>query len=295
MTAFDVSVLVCTQNRCARLPDFMDGLNALDLRSIKAELILVDNASSDDTASVLRRLAKASPFAHTAVLSVGGALSAAKNAALKKATGDLVVFTDDDCFPDADWLVELKRFFDEHPNAHVAGGHVRLFDPEDYPMTITVEENVSPTMSASTALWASVHGCNLAFRRASLIDIGGFDEKLGPGTAAQAAEDRDAIYRMARTHGGFYYVPEARLRHHHGRRESDIAPLLKSYEAGEQAFWFKHASRGDWRVVRMTARVMSWKLDWSSMSKPMRIARVAKAMVVGYFRGRKVYQAASAP
>lgn len=57
-----VSLIVCTRNRAARLPDFLASVAALDAPPGGWELIVVDNASTDSTPLLLDRFARDAPF-----------------------------------------------------------------------------------------------------------------------------------------------------------------------------------------------------------------------------------------
>lgn len=119
-----ITVAICTRNR-ARFLQRADE-NVLPQMTDKAELLIVDNASTDDTAAVAARLAAAHPRLTVCCENEIG-VSAARNTALMKARGQYVLFFDDDELADAGWLQAYANFFRDLPSSRVGcvGGWVR--------------------------------------------------------------------------------------------------------------------------------------------------------------------------
>ena len=84
----------------------------------------------------------------------------------------------------------------------------------------------------------------MAFRRRVLIDIGGFDPLLGPGSACQAAEDLDVGSRASAMGWMGQYHPEVIVQHHHERQPQDVAHMAKCYSIGTGAYYMKLLLRG---------------------------------------------------
>jgi hypothetical protein len=83
----------------------------------------------------------------------------------------------------------------------------------------------------------------MAFRRAVLFDIGGFDPLLGPGTAF-VVEDLDVAGRASARGWVGKYCPEVMVSHHHGRKASDASSRMKSYGLGIGAYHMKLLIKG---------------------------------------------------
>src|SRR3954452_12468363 len=99
-----LSVVVATRNRADRLPRLVRALEAQE-GAPPFELVVIDDASTDATSTVLAQLAASSSMrivAHRLVDQRGPA--AARNAGWRSARGELVAFTDDDCEPQPGWL-----------------------------------------------------------------------------------------------------------------------------------------------------------------------------------------------
>jgi GT2 family glycosyltransferase len=159
------------------------------------------------------------------------------NAGVAVAHGEIIAFTDDDCYPAPDFPDRVRSAF-EDPSVGYITGRIVLHDPADHP--ITTNESVVPRTFAarSYSRGGDVQGANMAFRRKVLLDIGGFDPLFGPG-ALFNAEDVDAASRASLSGWKGRYCPEVVVRHHHGRKASDLPALLKSYWIGRGAYHMK--------------------------------------------------------
>jgi glucosyl-dolichyl phosphate glucuronosyltransferase len=119
-----VSVVICTWNRDRLLEQTLSRFHALVIPSdVQWELLVVNNNCTDNTDGVIRRHAGALPLKplHEAKPGKSNAL----NRAASQATGDLVLYTDDDVLVDPDWLTQYVRVANDHPEAGFFGGTVR--------------------------------------------------------------------------------------------------------------------------------------------------------------------------
>ena len=241
--ALDVSVIVCTRNRSDAMARLLEQLGRLVVPTgLRWELIVVDNASTDDTASMLASLQ--SPLPMRVVREGIPGVSRARNAGIAAARGDLLLFTDDDCLPDARWLTTIHEEFARAPSLGVLGGRVELFDLRDRPTT-TRTSRTRGEISASFNL-DGIIGCNLALRRSALAVTGPFDVGLGGGTGAGAGEDVDLVYRSLRAGLRVEYSPDALVYHNHGRRtDAQVRALTRAYTRARGALFCKYVMAGD--------------------------------------------------
>jgi glycosyltransferase involved in cell wall biosynthesis len=123
--------------------------------------------------------------------------AAARNAGIASATGDVVLFTDDDTVPQPRWLEATISCFTRHPEAVGVVGLV-----ESPPFDPLYEHSVSGEGVGNFLT------CNAAYRRATLVNLGGFDE----GFRDPACEDRDMGYR-AQQIGEVIFESEMRVVH----------------------------------------------------------------------------------
>lgn len=239
----DVSVIVCTRNRSEAMTRLLEQLEHLVVPAgLRWELIVVDNASTDDTAAMLASVHTSLPMRVVREGVTG--LSRARNRGIAAARGDLLLFTDDDCLPDAHWLATIYEEFTRTPSLGVLGGRVELFDLRDRPTT-TRTSRERGEISASFNL-DGIIGCNLSFRRSALAAIGPFDVGLGGGTGAGAGEDVDFVYRSLRAGLRVEYSPDALVYHNHGRRtDAQVRALNRAYTVARGALFCKYVMAGD--------------------------------------------------
>lgn len=217
-----VSVVVATRDR----PDQLRACLAAVAATLRPadELIVVDSASgTGETARV-----GAEAGARVLRLAEPGA-SRARNAGWRAARHPLIAFTDDDCRPQAGWLDALAA----HPDAGFVTGRVEAPAPVDRPVAVktdTVPSALDP--ESCEPLGASN---NLLVRREFLERVGGFDERLGPGTWPAAAEDLALFDRLLHAGGRGRYEPGALVMHEQWRSRRDLVRLDWGYGKGQGA------------------------------------------------------------
>jgi cellulose synthase/poly-beta-1,6-N-acetylglucosamine synthase-like glycosyltransferase len=215
------------------------------------EIIIIDNGSVDDTAAVVSDFSLTAPAPVSVIFEPKPGKSNALNTALQIAQGEIVVFTDDDCYPAGDFLSHIWSAFSD-PSVGYITGRILLHDPADIPETIN--ESTRPlTFPGRQYLYPGmVMGANMAFRRQVLTDIGGFDPLFGPGAPFCSTEDLDVGSRASARGWIGQYRPEVVVRHHHERKASDLASMAKCYSIGTGAYFMKLLLRG--REFRWFAR-----------------------------------------
>jgi cellulose synthase/poly-beta-1,6-N-acetylglucosamine synthase-like glycosyltransferase len=208
---------------------------------------MVDNGSVDETGAVLQEFIDKVPAPVTYIFETKPGKSNGLNTALAVARGKILAFTDDDCYPARDFLTEVWSAFEDRSIGYITG-RIMLHDPTDDPTTI--KESTAPVTFPGRSfrhLWEVV-GANMAFRRQVINDIGGFDPLLGPGSLFSAvAEDIDLAGRANAIGWKGQYRPEVIVRHHHGRKATDVAALKRmwrGYCIGKGAFHIKLLLRG---------------------------------------------------
>ncbi|CAH0495463.1 glycosyltransferase family 2 protein [Novosphingobium sp. CECT 9465] len=232
-----LSIIVCTRNRAQSLEPMISAMKAI--RSEQDwELLLVDNASTDNTRERLTFLAEgAGNFRIVTASRIG--LGAARDMAWREARGDIILFTDDDCYVAPDIVDATIAVFDAHPEIGFAGGRILLHDPDDYPVTIDERTQASDIPAFEFVRPGALQGANMAFRRNALERIGGVDPALGAGTPFPC-EDIDTVAACVWAGLPGRFDPSMVVRHHHGRKASDYPALMASYDRGRGAYFAKH-------------------------------------------------------
>lgn len=238
----DISVIVCTRNRCEKLRHCLDHIRQLRFKG-DWELIVVDNGSVDDTANVVKAFAAQVAFNVSLLLAPEPGVARARNLGLVYSRGRIIACMDDDCYPECNYLNHVLRIFRD-PEIDFIGGRILLYDPEDAPVTIrrdTREETIPPRSFIKAG---SIQGANIAFRRTVIERIGGYDPRFGPGSPVGSGDDIEFIARAsaAAFRGG--YFPGPTVYHHHGRKtDSDLEVLRQRYAIGRGAYYTKFLLR----------------------------------------------------
>jgi len=194
----------------------MEAMDSAGIDGVTKELVLVDNASTDDTFERFTAWAARNPGIKVVQEPKPG-LGRARNTGWKAASGKIIVMTDDDCYVQPGFLDLWLSVFRENPEIGWSGGKILLHDPLDEPVGIDEWPDIRRYPLGTYLYCGAIQGANFAFRREVLEKIGGFDERMGAGTP-YACEDIDAVSRAS--HCGYpgMYDPRPTVRHHHGRR-----------------------------------------------------------------------------
>ena len=264
-----ISVIVCTRNRASSLEQMLAAMSALNLDGINDfELLIVDNGSVDHTRTVVEDFIRTAPFRAEYLLEAKPGVSFAKNYGLAAARGDLIMFTDDDCMVDPDWVKAAVRVF-AGDLFKLVGGRVELFNKEHLPLTIKTSQ-APETMTSVGQLFGFLHGANMAFGRAVMEQVGPFDVQLGPGTKLHAADDTDFVYRAFISGVPVTYEPTLVVHHNHGRSGNKEAyRLMRGYAVATGAMTVKHMLTGRTDLLKPNyweclSALRAWRADRSN-------------------------------
>jgi GT2 family glycosyltransferase len=231
-----VSLVVCSRNRVAQLGRHLEAVNSMS--PLPYEYIIVDNGSSDDTQSVIKRFMARYQGRCVALIEPHQGLARARNAGWRACHGEIIAFTDDDCYPSIDFVDRISECFSERKDLAYVGGRVTLHDPGDLPTTITRSLQPRELVPNEFSNVFAMHGANMAFRRAVLQTNGGFDTRLGAGSRFCSAEDTEIIGRLTGNGLSGRFDPRPQVSHHHGRKSAnDFTRLMVGYHRGRCA-WF---------------------------------------------------------
>jgi len=257
------TVIICTHNRA----DFLARAVAAAFEEAArndAEVLVVDNASTDATVSVLAALARERPgdrLRTTTEPELG--LSRARNRGLANASGPIAVFLDDDAVPRPGWLAAMLA---PYARASVVGvgGPVRVaFSglPPDW-----LAESLYPALGCFDAGRDPCQlrygrqnyplGCNISFRVEPVRAVGGFSADMGlRGRTQIQHEETDVCYRLEARGGEIHYAPDAIVDHWVVPEKLTPEWFLTRYEqAGRSFVPFIVRNRGRARAL--------WRLRW---------------------------------
>lgn len=234
-----ITVIIASHNRSDQLLETLHHARALTaVPDHPAELLVVDNASTDGTASVLRRFAESVPV--TLLHEPNPGKSNALNQAISVAKGELLVFTDDDVTVTPAWLEALAHAAESHPGHDFFGGKVHSQWSTEPPRWF--RENyrwlgLTPTRDYGEEMVECrpenrrfFLGANLAIRRRVFAAGLRFDPDFGPKLAFGSKDSRhgseDWLIQHEMLAAGYtgLYVPGAIVHH-----RDDPVRMTKSY------------------------------------------------------------------
>ena len=223
-----VSVVVCSYNGAATLRGCLESLQKLNYPDY--EVILVDDGSKDSTQSIVADF----PLVKNIVQPNRG-LSVARNVGWQAASGEIIAYTDSDCMADADWLYFLVSSLLRDSYAAVGGPN--LHPPAQGPVGAAVAACPgAPThVLLSDTEAEHIPGCNMAYWRTVLAEIGGFDAEF-----RTAGDDVDVCWRLMQAGHRIGFSPSALVWHHRRFTMQAYFRQQKGYGEAEAMLRFKH-------------------------------------------------------
>jgi glycosyltransferase involved in cell wall biosynthesis len=209
-----VSIIICTHNRAENLKRTLNTLRGLNLSpSLKTEIVIVDNGSTDTTEATVRAAKESNSFLEY-VFEPKAGLSNARNAGLARARGDYILFTDDDVLVEENWVKEMVIAIGENDMA-VVTGRIRpaeyLVRPwMKYMHRVALALNDVPQIKGGSV---EIYGANMGFHRSALARVPLFDPEIGAGALGYGEE---TLFAWQLLEAGFkiVYAPKAQVVHH---------------------------------------------------------------------------------
>jgi GT2 family glycosyltransferase len=264
------------------------------LHGISGEIIVVDNASDDGSVEMLRQKFPAVGLIESKK-NVG--FAAANNLALKVSRGDNILLINPDTVVQEDTLRVMVRFFEENPDAGLAGckvlnpdGSLQLACRRSIPTPwvaltkivglsalfphspVFARYNLTYLNPDAPAEVDAVSGSFMFVRRKVVDEVGGLDEQF-----FMYGEDLDWCYRIEQAGWKIYYTPATQIIHYKGQsaRRSDIDEVKLFYQA-MRIFVRKHFKHGVLSRLLLGAGIglREWIAFMMRIAKPLRAAAV---------------------
>jgi O-antigen biosynthesis protein len=213
-----VSVVVCTHNGQSTLTECLARLTTLAYPDF--EVIVVNDGSGDASAEI------AKSHGVRLVETAHRGLSHARNVGIANATGEIVAFLDDDAYPDHDWLYYIAASLRVNGHAGVGGPNIAPDDDGLVAECVAAAPGGPIHVLISDREAEHVPGCNMAFRKSALVEIGGFDERF-----RVAGDDVDICWRLQESGRTLGFSAGAVVMHR--RRDSIRRYLRQQYGYGE--------------------------------------------------------------
>lgn len=297
-----VSVVICTRDRPDQLARCLASFPQQS--RVPSEIIVVDNASIDR-----RTQAAALAAGVVYVREDRPGLDIARNTGALAATGDIILYTDDDVVLHPRWVERMVAAFDDGIDA-VTGivlpaeletaaqlhferfwGFGKGFRRRDF-----AAEFFAADRSVGCPAWDIGAGANMAFRAAVFREVGLFDDRLDVG-AAGCSGDSEYWHRLL-THGRVCrYDPGVIVFHYHRRDMAGLRKQLHAYMRGHSAALLVQfeRSRNIGNIRRLVRTMPVWFVSRALGRDSIRTSRMflldeAAGFVGGiaYYLGRKL-------
>jgi len=239
---YDVSVIVPTYNRPGQVQECLEALAAQSLSRNRFEVIVIDDGGVTPLEPVI------APFVDRLnvrlVVQANAGPARARNVGAGIARGSLLVFTDDDCLPEADWLGALLDAFRRWPDRAIGGSTVNALSDNICSTASQLlidylnEHHASGANGGSAAPFFT--SCNLAVSAVLFQELGGFDESF----RLAAGEDREFCDRWQAQGYRLQRAPRAVVRHAHALSITTFLRQHTNYGCGAFQFQCARARHG---------------------------------------------------
>jgi glucosyl-dolichyl phosphate glucuronosyltransferase len=231
-----LSVVICTYNRQKFISACLECLAQQTLATTNWEAIVVDNNSTDASASIAKNFIQQHaelPFRY--VFEGNQGLSFARNRGIAESRGEVIVYIDDDVEVVPTYLQTIFNFFQNHPGIAGMGGRTLPKFSEGPPPTWlspymagiigTIDRGTEVRRFGGRMKYPS--GCNMIYTKAILQQAGGFNNEL-----KARADDKYIYEKVARLNDDVWYVPEAFSLHNIDAERLTDASFRRLYTKG---------------------------------------------------------------
>jgi glycosyltransferase involved in cell wall biosynthesis len=215
-----ISVVVCAHNAESTIHETLEACSKLEYPNF--EVIVVDDGSTDRTAAIAEK------YAVRLIRIANKGLSNARNVGAEAATGEIVAFIDADAYPDPHWLMYLARTFAQSDHAGVGGPNIIPSSDGFIAQCVARAPGGPIHVLYSDHEAEHIPGCNMAFRKRWLEEIGGFDPQFHA-----AGDDVDLCWRLQERGLTLGFSPAAVVWHHRRNSLRAFWKQQKGYGAAE--------------------------------------------------------------
>jgi glycosyltransferase involved in cell wall biosynthesis len=285
-----ISVIVPTYNRLDSLRRLVGGVERQSLATTEFEFVVVDDGSSDDTLEYISALPQRSRVRVVPLSQRNAGPAAARNLGVREARGDLLIFTDDDCVPEPNWLETMARFFTMNRDVSGFGGSIQRM--RDTPISKWIDQRgimQHPVDGAGECVYLVT--ANAAYTRDAFDRAGGFSEDISwPG-----GEDPELSHRVRALGGRLLYCKDGVVKHEHRDTYGGLYKMF--YNHGRGSIFvsdesvakrvFRHHDLSCWRSHVRTA-LRSAQTSHSAVGERFLALSCDLVQAVGFCRGRAV-------
>lgn len=231
------SIIIPTYNRPQALSQCLTALTQLHYPGDRVEIIVVDDGSPTPLEPTINPFRDRLHLTYVRQNNAGPGV--ARNTGAKQAQGEYLVFTDDDCLPDPDWLNIFARCLETTPH-HLIGGHtINALTHNPYAATSQAIVDVVYTyyhnQDKPLRFFASN---NFAIPKAEFLQLDGFNPQF------RTSEDREFCDRWLLAGYRLTYAPTATIRHAHHLTLKSFWQQHFGYGCGAWCFHQQRSERG---------------------------------------------------
>jgi len=201
------TIQLCTYNRAALLERVLDACFEQTAGAEAYEVVLVNDGSTDSTPEVIERAQARATCAFEVIHQANSGLAKGRNAGIARASGERIIFIDDDVLPLPNFVEEHLRSHDKHPKAIVRGGAINVENFDDLPPPVWNIRHYS-----GNYFWTT----NVSVPLATIRAIGGFNESF----SEYGWEDIDVGLRLRFGGVPAVFNPKALVYHYKPRPRS---------------------------------------------------------------------------
>ena len=234
------TIQLCTYNRSALLERVLDACFEQTLDASEYEVVLVNDGSTDDTLDVIERARSRAACRFEVITQPNSGLAKGRNAGIARASGERIIFIDDDVLPLPNFVEEHLRSHARAPKAVVRGGAINVESFDELPVPIWSIRNYSGNF-----FWTT----NVSVPLATIRAIGGFNESF----SEYGWEDIDVGLRLR--FGGVRAVfnPKALVYHWKPRpRSGNVEKMIRQARAQARTAVQLAAIHPHWRTYLAT-------------------------------------------
>jgi glycosyltransferase involved in cell wall biosynthesis len=230
------TIQLCTYNRAALLERVLDACLEQTVGDGEYEIVLVDDGSKDSTPAVIERWRARAGCRFTVVTQSNAGLAKARNAGIARASGERIIFIDDDVLPLPNFVEEHLRAAERHPARIVRGGAIEVESLDELPVPIWSIRNYS-----GNYFWTT----NVSVPLRTIRAIGGFDESF----SEYGWEDIDVGLRLRARGVRAIFHPDALVYHYKPRPSADaVQKMLRQARAQARTAARLVALHPNWRA-----------------------------------------------
>jgi glucosyl-dolichyl phosphate glucuronosyltransferase len=303
--ATSLTIAIPTHNRAATLAATLESVAAQRLPAdVDAECVIIDNASTDDTAAVVERSSAAAPLRLRRVLEPRLGSSLARNRAFDESRADFILFIDDDAIAEPDWAAEMLAAIQTR-SLDAACGMVLprwLQEPPEWlgrslwvKLAVHDQNKIEGGAPQDAEILANYFSANMGIRRSAIDRFGRFREDLGVvGGNPISGEDTELYARIIAGGGRMGFARRAIVHHMIPPERMNPAYLLRksfAYGIGSAITGGRNHNHID-KLVRNVVRMAAAAVRNDRERALYHLVECANYF--GYWRGRMMLRQQSA-